>query len=310
MSNIKSLFSEEVIVPIVADSPFSLARFSIPRAKCPPTVFVLVSVMLSILATEDVKRDVFLFLLLCVVVGAWNLNSAFRALVLRLDFKSDTFRVKYARYQGDWKDYNRWHILVATIASALPLCYTFFEHYEVLSRPHYAIILFLFCFVVPQWLFFAGILNKEREIKSAADILARNYYYDNLKLVLPRLEYQIAASELFRYKIKNKKLFILLPKDCYTFDLISKADPRVKLVGKLPASKINRAGILERSHQHTVYRIETPSPDGKVEEPHLVLEYATPLTSMYEMSSEKVPPITLLERDHLVGSVQFLRISV
>ena len=305
MSNINSLFSEEVILPFMARNSFRLASFFLPRERCTTTVVVFASVMLFIWAKENGTKAGFLSFLFAASVI--TLNSALRALVLRLDFRSDTFQIKYARYQGDWKDFNRWHILIATIASALILCYTFFELYEVSSRPHYATTLFPFCFVVPQWLFFADILNKEREIKNFADVLAWNYYLEYLKLVLPRLEKQICESCEFRYVINSKKLFILLPKNCYTYTLISDADPKVKLVGKLPAAYINWAGNLERSYQHTVYRIETLAPGGKVvESAHFVMEYATPLTSMYTMSTYNGSLITPLERDHLVGSVQFL----
>ena len=306
MSNINSLFSEEVILPFMARNLFRLASFFPPRKRCTTTVVVFASAMLFMWAKENIwaKAGFLSFLFAASVI---TLNSALRALVLRLDFRSDTFQIKYARYQGDWKDCNRWLILIATIASALILCYTFFELYEVLSRPHYATMLFPFCFVVPQWLFFADILNKEREIKNFADVLAWNYYLEYLKLVLPRLERQICKSREFRSVINSKKLFILLPKNCYTYALISDADPKVKLVGNLPATNINWAGILQRSYQHTVYRIETLAPGGKVgKSAHFVMEYATPLTSIYTMSCYNDSLITSVERDHLVGSVQFL----
>ena len=305
MSNINSLFSEEVILPFMARNSLRLASFFLPRERWTTTVVVFASVMLFIWAKENGTKAGFLSFLFAASVI--TLNSALRALALRLNFRSDTFQIKYARYQGDWKDYNRWYILIPTIASALILCYTFFELNEVLSRPHYAATLFSFCFVVPQWLFFADILDKEREIKNFADVLAWNYYLEYLELVLPRLEEQIYRSYQFFREINCKKLFILLPKNCYTHGLISDADPKVKLVGRLPAVNINWAGISQRSYQHTVYRIETLAPGGKVRESApFVMEYATPLVSMYNMSYYNDSLITPLERDHLVGSVQFL----
>ena len=68
----------------------------------------------------------------------------------------------------------------------------------------------------------------ERENNNFADGLAWSYYFGYLKLVLPRLEGQITISEEFRWKINDRKLFILLPKTCYTYDNIQEADVRVK----------------------------------------------------------------------------------
>ena len=139
-----------------------------------------------------------------------------------------------------------------------------------------------------------------------SDGLAWSYYFGYLKLVLPRLGYRISESDTFRHKITDEKLFILLPKTCYTFEEISKADDRVKWAGKLPASKINRAGILERSYQHAVHRIEMPRPDGTVDEYHFVLEYATPLMSLCEMSGHGKAPLTGPGRDHQVNKCDLL----
>ena len=140
-----------------------------------------------------------------------------------------------------------------------------------------------------------------RENNNLADGLAWGYYFGYLKLVLPKLEKQIAQSEQFRYKIPIKKLFILLPKDCFTEDNIEDADERVKWAGHLPESKISRGGIKTRSYKHAVHLIEMPRPDGGIDNYHFVLEYATPLMTLYDMS--KHAALSRQERDNQVRSI-------
>ena len=135
---------------------------------------------------------------------------------------------------------------------------------------------------------------------NVADGLAWSYYFGYLKLVLPKLEDQITKSDKYRYLIKKKKLFILLPKTCYTYDDIERADDRVKWAGSLPEYQVNRGGIKTRSYKHAVHRIEMPLPDGGVDEYHFVLEYATPLMTLYDMSMHAAASFSHQERDHQV----------
>ena len=139
----------------------------------------------------------------------------------------------------------------------------------------------------------------ERENKNVADGLAWSYYFGYLKLVLPHLEGQIGKSD-YKYKITKKKLFILLPKNCYTYATIEEADPRITVAGNLPSYDINRGGILKRSYKHTVHKIEISGPDGEVNEYHVVLEYATPLMSLFDMSEHTECGLSRQERDEQV----------
>ena len=63
--------------------------------------------------------------------------------------------------------------------------------------------------------------------------------------------------------------------------------------GNLPGIKNNQGGVRERRYNHSVHRIEMPRSDGTIEEYYFVLEYATPLMSLYDMSVQ--------ERDHQVN---------
>lgn len=284
-------------------------------------VFVISGALL-LLAVRKEKATSEGIHLLVFTAALLTLSFVLGELVRRFCLVSEELKHRHARYQGNWKGVlkttftfdNAGSILVVAISSALTLCFVLYEQYEAFSGPGYLILFFLNCLVVPQLSFLVGLRQlspvetsdlNEKENKNVADGLAWSYYFGYLKLVLPKLGDRIAESDTFRHKITDEKLFILLPKTCYTFDAITKADPRVKWAGKLPASKINRAGILERSYQHAVHRIEMPLPDGTVEEYHFVLEYATPLMSLYEMSDHAKAPLTGPERDHQV--VLFIR---
>ncbi|XP_068708910.1 stimulator of interferon genes protein 2-like [Montipora foliosa] len=189
------------------------------------------------------------------------------ALIQRLCLLLEEIRHKETRYHGSWRK-----VLNCTFA---------FTYLPLLSME------------VSQ-------IN-ERENKNVADGLAWSYYFGYLKLVLPVLEDQISKSEDYRFKITKKKLFILLPKSCYTYETIDKADPRVISDGNLPAYERNRGGILKRVYRHTVHRVEMPLPDGDVEEPYyIILEYATPLMTLYDMSRNAEAGLSREQRDEQV----------
>ena len=202
--------------------------------------------------------------------------------------------------------------LVVVVVAALFMCYPLYEHYEAFSHPDHAILFALNCLMFPQLVFPDGAREQspvetseinEREHKNLADGLAWGYYFGYLKLVLPKLEEQIAKSEQFRYEITMKKLFILLPQDCFTEDNIEDADDRVKWAGNLPECKRNRGGIKARSYKHAVHLIEMPNPEGGVDKCHVILEYATPLMTLYDMSMSKLAALSDQERDHQVRTI-------
>ena len=245
-----------------------------------------------------------------------TLSAVFGELGRRMCLVIEEVRHKETRYQGNWKrvfsssfvfGYGR-SILVVAVGCALFVCYALYEHYEIFSHPDFAIMFAVNCLFVPQLVFLVGLRElspveiseiSETENKNLADGLAWGYYFGYLKLVLPRLEEQIGKSK-FRYEITKKKLFILLPKTCYTYDDIEKADDRVKWAGNLPECKISRGGIKARSYKHAVQRIEMQRPDGGVDKYHFVLEYATPLMNLYDMSNHADAPLGREERDHQV----------
>ena len=294
-------------------------RLSKPRGRAAvivSVVFVIMSgVVLVFSVRERESKEGIHFLVFSAAL--LTLSAVFGELGRRMCLVSEEVRHKETRYQGKWKrvfsstfafGYGR-SILVVAVGCALLVCYTLYEHYEIFSHPDYAIMFAVNCFFVPQLVFLVGLRElspvetsaiSERENKNLADGLAWGYYFGYLKLVLPRLEEQIGKSEL-RYQITTKKLFILLPKTCYTHDDIEHADGRVKWAGNLPECKINRGGIKARSYKHAVQRIEMPRTDGGVDEYHFVLEYATPLMTLYDMSEHGA--LSRQERDHQVRTI-------
>ncbi|KAL9983084.1 hypothetical protein ACROYT_G005213 [Oculina patagonica] len=298
--------------------------FSKPRGKWATYASIVVVVISGLLLLSSVKdkesNEGIHFLVFSAAL--LTLSVLFGELVRRLCLVAEEIQHKKTRYQGNWKHvFNSAFafgyggcISVVAIGSALIVCYALYEHNEAFSHRNYAILFSLNCFMVPQLLFLVGLRElspvetseiNERENKNVADGLAWSYYFGYLKLVLPRLEGQIGESKEFRYKITKHKLFILLPKTCYTYDDIVKADSRVKWAGNLPECKINRGGIKARSYKHAVHRVEMPRPDGGIDEYHFVLEYATPLMSLYDMSEHKEASLSRQERDHQV--VLFIR---
>ena len=247
------------------------------------------------------------------------LSFAVGELVRRMCLLTEELQHKQTRYEGSWKkvftstftfNYGR-SIFVVSIVSLLIVCHSLYENYNTFFRLDYAILFSLNCFLVPQLLFLVGFRDlsiveisqiNEKENKNVADGLAWNYYFGYLKLVLPNLDERIASSDRkLREKITIKKLFILLPKTCYTYDTIEESDPRVKCAGDIKPLEIARGGIPKRSYKHTVHRIEMPRPDnsGK-DEYYVIMEYAVQLKSLYEMTNNSEAVLSRQQRDEQV----------
>ena len=288
-----------------------------PRGRAAVIISIVVVIMSGVVLVFSVRERESMEGIHFLVFSAalLTLSTVFGELVRRMCLVAEEVQHKEERYQGNWKSvfsstfaFRYWRtISVVAVASALFLCYALYEHYEAFSHPDYALLFALNCFLVPQLGFLVGVRDlspvetseiNERENKNLADGLAWGYYFGYLRLVLPRLDEQIGKSDQFRYEITKKKLFILVPKNCFTHDDIEHADDRVKWAGKLPECKINRGGIKARIYKHAVHRIEMPRQDGGVDKYHFVLEYATPLMNLYDMSMHAA--LSRQERDHQV----------
>ncbi len=270
--------------------------------------FVVVVVSCVVLVVrEDKNRERFYFLVY--PAAQLILNLVFNEPVRSLCLVAEEIQHKETRYEGNWKHvfnsffafgYSRSYVLLVTV------CFTsiLIGYYEPFPGAGNAILAVLNVSLIRQF-FLETSKKNERENENVARGLAWAYYFGYLKLVLPYLEHKIAESKEFRLKITSTKLFILLPKTCYTYDDITDTDFRVKWAGYLPTYKIIRSGIKARSYRHLVHRIEMPRPDGMIDEYHFVLEYATPLMTLYDMSVEADSPLSRQERDHQVHRLFF-----
>lgn len=132
----------------------------------------------------------------------------------------------------------------------------------------------------------------ENNNRLVANGLAWSYYFGYLKIVLPSLQNRIAESP-WAQKLSSKKLFILMPRDCYAYGNLHDEDEMIEVVedGAIEY-EIERAGIFKRSYRNIVYTVRTGT-----ESLYVLAEYATPLCSMYDMSHSASANLSLEDRD-------------
>ncbi|KFO19326.1 Transmembrane protein 173 [Fukomys damarensis] len=116
--------------------------------------------------------------------------------------------------------------------------------------------------------------------------LAWSYYIGYLRLILPGLQVRIQAyNELHNNILRgtaSRRLYILFPLDCGVPDDLSVADPNIRFLHMLPQHSIDHAGIKGRVYSNCVYQLlENGQPVGTC-----VLEYATPLKTLFAMSQD------------------------
>ncbi|CAB4035226.1 stimulator of interferon genes -like, partial [Paramuricea clavata] len=128
-----------------------------------------------------------------------------------------------------------------------------------------------------------------------ANGLAWSYYFDYLKIILPELRKRIAESE-WKDKLSSNKLFILMPRDCWAYGKLSEEaeDGKIELAeGGEIGFDVTRAGIDKRVYRNNVYKITVDD----CEPLQVLAEYATPLCSMYDMSSSAEANLSVEDRD-------------
>lgn len=272
-------------------------------------IIILVAIVIFREATEKIVFEAF-FLSLTLIFGE---------LLHRTCLFLEEIRHRETRYQGEWKRVLR---STFTIKFAVPIglaaviffpriIYTGYEtpfHQNNGNNCLQRYLLVALSYFVIRLQSLSPV--EESEIKerkeNVAEALAWSYYFEYLKLVLPCLEYSIGNSEQFRHRLSVKKLFILLPQTCFTYDDIGDADFRVRYAGNLPSIKIARFGRRNNSFSHSVYRLQMPRQNGGIDEYHFVIEYAMPLMSLYDMSNYPGTSVGREERDHQVNFDLFL----
>lgn len=143
----------------------------------------------------------------------------------------------------------------------------------------------------------------ETENKNIADGLAWSYYYGYLKLVLPNLEgtvekavapdYMVGDDDM-KNEIKVKKLFIIISRNCQCYSGLIDADKdHIQKAGRLPAFYLTRAGVELRPYQHSLYRVEAKGKPAI----YVIMEFATPLLAMNDMSKDKISHFSKEDRN-------------
>ncbi|XP_034740032.1 stimulator of interferon genes protein isoform X2 [Etheostoma cragini] len=118
--------------------------------------------------------------------------------------------------------------------------------------------------------------------------LAWSFYLGYLRLVLPCLESSIAAFRATHQASRaswgrdSRKLLILVPLNANIAHKLEEEDDNISFYDNLPNSEIDRAGVRGRVYKHSVYSVSDEH--GKAHE--CVVEYATPLLTLYSMSQE------------------------
>ncbi|CAN0065072.1 stimulator of interferon genes protein [Lampetra fluviatilis] len=143
-------------------------------------------------------------------------------------------------------------------------------------------VLFLLEFHAPSKADISDI--SERKNLNVAHGLAWSYYFGYLKLVLPELDVKLKqytrAGRTFT--ASTQKLFILLPLSCHVTNTFSEQDQHISVDGNLPEIQRNRGGVSMRSFKHTVHRVL----DAQNVEHYIVMEFATPLRSLLDISNQ------------------------
>ncbi|KAK2834213.1 hypothetical protein Q7C36_014914 [Tachysurus vachellii] len=112
--------------------------------------------------------------------------------------------------------------------------------------------------------------------------LAWSFYLGYLKLVIPELEQQIKKHYNQTGEIPHSsRLHILLPLSAKAPAKIEEEDHNVLFHQNLPEMQLNRAGVRKRVYKHSIYKITDHE-----QEYYCVVEYATPLLTLYQMSQD------------------------
>lgn len=133
----------------------------------------------------------------------------------------------------------------------------------------------------------------ETENKHVADGLAWSYYFGYLKLMLPSVEEMISKAVMDDYaiddcdlrdKLSIKKIFIVIPRNCYTYASFTDVDNRITFASSMPPQKRTRGGVQERVYKNTVWKIQVTENEDPL---YVMMEYATPCLAMYDMQRNK-----------------------
>lgn len=121
----------------------------------------------------------------------------------------------------------------------------------------------------------------EMKKMNVAHGLAWSFYIGYLKFVLPDLQNKVSQYSSTKGKLSSPCLHILLPLNAKVPTKPEEEDTNVIFHENLPELERDTAGVRKRSYKNSVYKITQDK-----ETFSCVLEYATPLLTLYQMSHE------------------------
>ncbi|XP_053763429.1 stimulator of interferon genes protein isoform X3 [Panthera pardus] len=126
----------------------------------------------------------------------------------------------------------------------------------------------------------------EKKNFNVAHGLAWSYYIGYLRLILPGLPARVLTCNQLHNNILrgtgSHRLHILFPLDCGVPDDMSVADPNIRFLYELPQQSADRAGTKGRVYTNSVYALLENGQQAGI----CVLEYATPLQTLFAMSQD------------------------
>ncbi|XP_052006081.1 stimulator of interferon genes protein [Xyrauchen texanus] len=112
--------------------------------------------------------------------------------------------------------------------------------------------------------------------------LAWSFYFGYLKFMLPDLQKKVTRYTATGERLSSPRLHILLPLNAAVPSKPEEEDTNVVFYNNLPELELDRAGVRKRSYKNSIYKISGQNNEIY----HCVLEYATPLETLYKMSHE------------------------
>ncbi|XP_077122164.1 stimulator of interferon genes protein [Ranitomeya variabilis] len=256
-------------------------------AKAAYFFILLCSVLLYLLGIVNCTRSQIAFAIAvhCLIAQSWHF------MVYLCEFFEEIAHV-HTRYNGDYlkafqasvSSRNTFFMIFTAI-----FCYILYKE-EPLPVMINVVLLFLCNFLCRCF----GLQNAtqaviseitEKKKLNVAQGLAWSYYVGYLKFVLPALKHLVKKfneenNNLLRFP-ETLKLYILMPLSCKIYNDLHEEDENITFMKEIPPFQLDRAGIRGRVFKNNVYRIL----DDEHRPHYCIVEYATPLASLYEMSN-------------------------
>lgn len=137
----------------------------------------------------------------------------------------------------------------------------------------------------------------EKNKLNVAHGLAWSYYIGYLKIILPEFKESLRLFKKENKELRSRnetcKLHILIPVSCEMYDSLANADSNIEFFKSLPPIYKDRAGVKQRVYKNSIYKIF----DEEKRPHYCIVEYATPLASLREMSNLSSAAFSSEDRD-------------